>query len=201
MLTVWHLYWDREGRVATAQQAHESWPRIPLKTYQAAIVEPEFLRALELRGLVVDAGDSLSDLQHMAIMKLTDPGDRRTDRAKLRDLGISWPRFQGWMQSPVFAAERRRKTEATFASVADTALIKLQGNVDSGDQRAVEFALEVSGRYNRQTAALADARLIAQIVADAVIKHVPDREQREAILAEIRAGYAGLSTERKAIGQ
>lgn len=199
MLTVWHLYWDREGRVATAKQAYDEWPRISLKTYESAILEPEFLRALELRGIVLETSDSLSDLQHMAIMKLTDPGDRRTDRAKLRDLGISWPRYQGWLQSPVFVGERRRKAEATFASVADTALMKLQGNVDAGDQRAIEFALEVTGRYNRQTAALADARLVAQIVADAVIKHVPDREQREAILAEIRAGYSGISAERKAI--
>ncbi len=200
MLTVWHLYWDREGLVATARQAHESWPKIPLKTYEAAIVEPEFLRALELRGIVLERGDSLSDLQHMAIMKLTDSGDRRTERAKLRDLGISWPRYQGWLKSPVFVAEKRRKAEDTFGDVSDLALIKLRGNVEAGDQRAIEFALEVTGRYNRQTASLHDARIVAQMVADAVIKHVPNREQREAILNEIRAGYAGISAERKAIG-
>ena len=202
MLTVWHLYWDREGRVATPEQAHSSWTRIPLETYRLAALEPEFQRALELRGIELDPTDVLSDIQHMVLMKLTDPGDRRTERAKLRELDVSWPRYQGWLKNPVFVSEKRRRTEETFADVQDVALIKLRGNVEAGDQRAVEFALEVTGRYNRQTLAVQDARTIVQLVADAVIRNVKDSQTREAILGDIRGAIVGFElNNRKAIEQ
>lgn len=191
-ITVFQLYWDREGRVPSAQQAHAAWDRIPLKTYQALVDEPEFRRALELRGIELDPTDSLTDIQVMVLMKLTDPADKRTVRAKLRDLGVSWPRYQGWLKNPVFVREKRRRTEETFGDVQDLALTKLYGNVDSGDQRAIEFALEVTGRYNRQTIAIQDARLVVQTIVEAVITNVPDPKVREAILNHARAAVAGF---------
>jgi hypothetical protein len=192
MLTVWHLFWDREGRVASPFEAHKAWDRIPLKTYELAALEPEFRRALELRGIDFDPSDTLSDIQHMVLMKLTDPSDRRTERAKLRDLDVSWPRYQGWLKNQVFVSEKRRRTEETFGDVQDVALMKLRGNVEAGDQRALEFALEVTGRYNRQTLAVQDARTIVQLVADAVIRNVTDAHTREAILADIRGAIVGF---------
>lgn len=186
--------------MATPREAYNSWDRIPLRTYELLAAEPEFARALALRGIEYQAGGMLSDVQNLAIMKLTDPGDRRTDRAKLRDLGVSWPRYQGWLQNPVFIREKKRMAERTFSDVADVALVKLRGNVESGDPRSIEFALEVTGRYNRNTLALNDARLIVQLVADSVIKNVKDPADREAILDDIRAALMGSEiNNRKAI--
>ena len=200
-VTVYQLYWDREGVVPTPEQAHHSWDRIKLATYQALSLEPEFRRALELRGIDLDPTDSLSDTQMMALMKLTDPSDRRTERAKLRDLGVSWPRYQGWLKNPVFVKEKRRRTEDTFADVQDAALIKLRGNVEAGDQRAIEFALEVTGRYNRQNIAVQDARVVVQTIVEAVIAEVKDPVVRDAILARARASITGFDlNNRKALG-
>lgn len=200
-LTVYQLYWDREGRVPTPEQAYKSWDRIKLKVYQELSLEPEFQRALELRGIELDPTESLSDVQVTALMKLTDPSDRRTERAKLRDLGVSWPRYQGWLKNPIFVKEKRRRTEETFADVADVALIKLRGNVESGDQRAIEFALEVTGRYNRSTIAIQDARVVVQTIVEAVIKNVPDAATRDAILADAKAAVDGFDiNNRRALG-
>jgi len=201
-VTVYQLYWDREGIVPTPAQAHRSWDRIPLRVYQELIDEPEFRRALELRGITLDPTDSLTDVQAMVLMKLTDPSDRRTERAKLRDLGVSWPRYQGWLKNPVFVKEKRRRTEETFADVQDAALIKLRGNVEAGDQRAIEFALEVTGRYNRQQIAVQDARVVVQTIVEAVISEVKDPAIRDAILAKARASITGFDlNNRKALDQ
>lgn len=201
-ITVYQLYWDREGLVPTPEQAHRSWDRIKLATYQELSLEPEFQRALELRGIELEPTESLSDVQVMVLMKLTDPSDRRTERAKLRDLGVSWPRYQGWLKNPVFIKEKRRRTEETFADVQDVALMKLRGNVEAGDQRAVEFALEVTGRYNRQQIAVQDARVVVQTIVEAVIAEVKDAEVRDAILARARASITGFDfNNRKALGQ
>jgi hypothetical protein len=200
-ITVYQLYWDREGIVPTPEQAHRSWNRIPAATYSELSLEPEFQRALELRGIELDPTESLSDIQVMVLMKLTDPADRRTERAKLRDLGVSWPRYQGWLRNPVFVKEKRRRTEETFADVTDVALIKLRGNVEAGDQRAIEFALEVTGRHNRQQLAVQDARLVVQTIVEAVIKNVPDAATRDAILNDARAAVTGFDlNNRKALG-
>lgn len=200
-LTVYQLFFDREGTVPTPEQAHRSWDRIKLAVYQELSLEPEFQRALELRGIELVPADSLLDVQVMALMKLTDPSDRRTERAKLRDLGVSWPRYQSWLKNPVFAKEKRRRTEETFADVADVALIKLRGNVEAGDQRAVEFALEVTGRYNRQQIAVQDARIVVQTIVEAVIAEVKDPVVRDAILARARASITGFDlNNRKALG-
>jgi hypothetical protein len=201
MLTVWTMFWSSEGRVATPLEAHERWPRIPLVTYQKATLELEFQRALELRGIELDPTATLSEIQHLALMKLTDPADRRTERAKLRELGVSWPRYQGWLMNTVFVSEKRKMTERVFGDVQDVALIKLRGNVEAGDQRAIEFALEVTGRYNKNTLAIADARTVVQLVADAVIKNTSgDAATREAILNDIRAAIVGFDmNNRKAL--
>lgn len=199
-LTVYQLYWDREGIVPTPEQAYRSWDRIKLSTYQALSLEPEFQRALELRGIELDPTDSLSDIQVLALMKLTDPSDRRTERAKLRELNVSWPRYQGWLKNPVFIKEKKRRTEETFADTADVALIKLRGNVEAGDQRAIEFALEVTGRYNRQQIAVQDARVVVQTIVEAVIAEVKDPAVRDAILARARASITGFDlNNRKAL--
>lgn len=200
-LTVYQLYWDREGVCPTPEQAHASWDRIKLTSYQELSLEPEFQRALELRGIELDPTKSLSDLQVMVLMKLTDPGDTRTIRAKLRDLGVSWPRYQGWLNNPVFVREKRDRTERTFADVTDLALTKLYKNVDAGDQRAIEFAMEVTGRYNRQQIAVQDARIVVQTIVEAVIKNVPDAKVRDAILSDARAAVEGFDlNNRKALG-
>lgn len=201
VVTVYHLFFQREGRVPTFHEAHASWPRIPERTYEKISLEPEFQYALSLRGIEYDPTDTLSDLQSMALMKLTDPADRRTERAKLRDLGISWPRYQGWLKNAVFVREKKRRTEELFADVSDVALMKLRGNVEAGDQRAIEFALEVTGRYNRQQIAIQDARIVVQTIVEAVIKNVTDPEVRDAILADARAAVAGFDlNNRKALG-
>lgn len=199
-LTVYQLYWDREGRVPTPEQAYRSWDRVKLRDYQELSQEPEFQYALELRGIDLDPTDSLSDVQLMVLMKLTDPGDRRTERAKLRDLGVSWPRYQGWLKNPIFSREKRRRTEETFSNVQDVALMKLHGNVEAGDQRAIEFALEVTGRYNRQQIAVQDARIVVQTIVEAVISEVRDPKVRDAILAKARASITGFDlNNRKAL--
>jgi superfamily I DNA and RNA helicase len=73
--------------------------------------------------------------------------------------------------------------------------------VEAGDQRAIEFALEVTGRYNKNTLAIADARTVVQLVADAVIKNTSgDAATREAILNDIRAAIVGFDmNNRKAL--
>jgi len=201
-LTVYQLYWDREGVVPTPEQAYETWTRIGLKVYQELSLEPEFQRALELRGIELEPTNSLSDLQVLVLMKLTDPGDKRTARAKLRELGVSWPRYQGWLNNPVFVREKRDRTERMFGDVSDLALTKLYGNVDAGDQRAIEFALEVTGRHNRATIAIQDARVVVQTIAEAVIKNVTDPKVRDAILNDARAAVAGFDlNNRKGLGR
>lgn len=191
-LTVYHQFFDQNGRVPAPREAYALWPSIPEKTYAACAAEDEFIRALELRGISADPTEALTDLQHLTIMKLTDPSDRRTERAKLSQLGVSWPRYQGWLKNPAFVKAKNQKVEEMFADVADVALMRLRGNVEAGEQRAVEFALAASGRYNPANLAIEDARQVILLIVEAVMRRVDDPAVRQGILDEVRALSAGF---------
>src|SRR5688572_15833275 len=48
------------GKLPSVTEVHEFWKRIPLKTYSALFVTPEFKQALEYRGIEWEVDNGLS---------------------------------------------------------------------------------------------------------------------------------------------
>lgn len=181
------------GKLPSITEVHDFWPRIPTKTYSAIFVTPEFRQALQYRGIELDVDSGLSIEQSMLLHKLTDYSDSRPLGAKLRELGIPMPRYLAWMNQPLFKQSYHVRTEAHFKDAADLALNKLIQNADSGDQRAIEKILEITGRFNPQQQQIEDVKRVVVSVIEAVIRNVPDAELRKAILDDVQAQVASFT--------
>lgn len=175
------------GKFPSVSDVQKLYPRATVKTISALFVTDEFKQALEYRGVTADVDSGLSMEQQMAILKLTDFTDQRTTNVKLKELGIPLPRYQAWMKHPLFAEMIRQRTEQQLADAPSIALNKLMANMERGDQRAIEKVLEITGRYNPAQQQIEDVRTILVRIVEAIIRNVPDPEQRRAIMNDISA--------------
>lgn len=185
LATVDMLY-RREGVFPSVEEAFKLWPKITKKTYSRIYATSEFRDALSLRGISMDKDAGLSPEQSMALLLLSDPTDRRTTATKLRQLGISMPKYQAWMRQPLFAQSLRSRSEQNLGDSIPTALNRLAGNVEAGDQRAIEKLLEITGRYNPASAELANARQVILTLIEIILKHVQDTDTKRAIMTELK---------------
>jgi hypothetical protein len=179
------ILYRRTGKLPTVHEAYVEWPRIPKKTYGAVFATDEFRDALTLRGITYDDSLGLTEEQMIAIMALTDPTEQRSTKTVLAGMGIPMPKYQAWMRNAQFSREYERRSEENTRLLKNAALQRLNANVDKGDQRAVEFALALTGRYSPNQAAVQDAMAVVNALLEAVQKHV-NPETMSAILKEIK---------------
>jgi hypothetical protein len=164
-LAVVDLAYRRLGRVPTTREAYDTWSEIPLDTYGRLYAHRGFRDALSRRGITVHAGNGLTQEQLGALLVICDPTDR---------------------------GERQRRSKENLQDVIPVALDRLAGNVESGDQRAIEFALAAGGVYSPQTAAQQDAMSVVYAVLEAVERHVEDKSVLRAIIDDVRVKAKGL---------
>lgn len=179
------VFYSRNGYVPTVDEVAKSWDRIPKKTYSKAYATPELSAALAIRGIDLSPNSGISPEQAMAIQILSDPTDHRTLNTKLRQLGVSMPKYQNWMRQPLFAELLSKRSEDNLKDAIPTAMNRLIGKADSGDMRAIEKVLEISGRWNPQQQEINSARTVVLTMVEAVLKHVSSKEEKNAILEEL----------------
>lgn len=179
------VLYRREGVFPKVEEVYKSWPKISKKTYSTLYSTSEFKQALELRGIDMEPNLGLTAEQSMAILKLSDPTDRRMTSTKLKELGISMPKYQAWMRQPLFASTLAQRSEQNLKDAIPVALNRLVGNAEAGDARAIEKVLEISGRYNPQQIELQNARQVILTIIEIVLKHVTDTTARRAIMEEL----------------
>lgn len=177
----------QSGSLPSVKDMHETWPKLSEQTLGQIVATDEFAKALQYRGVDWKAENGLTLEQQLALMKLTDPTDRRSTGAKLKEMGVPYPRYQAWMRQPLFPRLLSNAMENQLKDAVPIAINKLIGNMEAGDQRAIEKTLEISGRYNPAMQSVEDAKLVVQRVIEAVIRRVADPDTRMAILADIQS--------------
>lgn len=191
-VTAVDLEYRRTGQVPSVAEVHDSWPQIPLKTYADLYAHPGFRDALSRRGIRADDNFGLSQEQAGALLVLTDPTDKRSTAAKMKSIGLTYGVYQAWMLDPRFKGEFNRRVNENLSNLAAIAKQKLIGNVEAGDQRAIEYALAMMGVYSPTLAANQDAMRVVYAVLEAVQKHVTDKEALRAILDDVRVVGKGF---------
>lgn len=186
------VLYRREGVFPNVEEVYKSWPSITRKTYSKIFALSEFKQALELRGIDMQPSLGLTEEQSMAILLLSDPTDRRTTATKLKQLGISMPKYQAWMRQPLFSQTLRQRAEQNIGDAIPVALNRLVGNAEAGDQRAIEKLLEVTGRYNPAQVELQNARLVVLRLVEIILARVTDQGMRNDIMNDLTATMQGV---------
>lgn len=190
VLAAFHTAYLRSGHVPSVDDVYAVWPKTTKKNISGLMGTLEFRNALSHRGIQFDPKDGLSMEQHTVLLKLSDPFDRRGLSAKLRDLGVPMARFQAWQKQPLFAELLNQQTKNNYEEALPAIRQRLIGNAEAGDQRAIELVFAMTGEWNPQQQHLDDAKTIILKIVEAIIRHVKDRDVREAILADVSL-YAG----------
>lgn len=196
-VTAFDTAYRTNGKLPTVNEVHKFWSRIPVKTYAALFVTTEFKQALAYRGISWEVDDGLSIEQSMALLSLTDHTDRRSTASKMKDLGVPMSRYQAWLNNPLFMSSYNKRMEDSFQKHVPMALNKLMGNVEAGEQRAIEKYLEIQGRWNPAQMQLEDARKVIEIVVESVISEIKDEELLRRIFQRVQAAKVGYDLTQK----
>lgn len=180
------LVYRRTGAVPSIDQLLEEWGGFSEKAVKAAYAAPELARALEIRGISLSPKAGLSQEQLYALAILQDFTDRRSTKAKLEQVGISLSKYRAWMRDPSFARAMSEQAEQNLGDATQMALNKLVANAESGDQRAIEKILEITGRYNPQQQEIQNARTVVLTMMEVIQSKITDKELLGEILGEVR---------------
>jgi hypothetical protein len=180
------VLYRRNGMIPSVTEVCKDWEGFDHKTVKKAYASPELKKALALRGIELDMKDGLTPEQLYALTILQDPSDRRSTKARLEAVGIPVGRYRAWMRNPLFSAAMNQQAEHNLGDAVQVALNRLVGNVEAGDQRAIEKVLEMTGRWNPQAQEIQNARSVVLTFMEALQKHAPP-EVLQAVLTDVSA--------------
>lgn len=185
-------HWSTHGTIPTIGQVKALYGSGDESRIAALLATQEFEDAITRRGVTWKPELGLSIEQQSALRSLSDWTDKRTTGTKLRELGVSPATQHAWMKNPLYASILSQRAEDNMRNATTVALNSIVSKADSGDLRAAEKVLEITGRFNPNDRAVEDARLVVQRFMEAVVKHVRDPEILKAIVAEAKAASLTL---------
>jgi hypothetical protein len=93
---------------------------------------------------------------------------------KLRAMGVSDARWQGWLKQQAFAARVSEVSEDRLRASVPIALQRIHEGVDRGDQKFIELSLEITGRHDRRKETV-DVNSILMQIFNVLDEEIPDQ--------------------------
>lgn len=160
----------------SAQTFKQAWPHSfsSASLVQAFLDKPLVKQALHNRGLNPNKHSSkeLSQAQAAAVITVANLSDRRSLQTKLKSIGVSLTQWNAWKKQASFRNFLYSQLTDDFESSLDRALSGLLKAVDSGNPRAVELYLEMTGR--QPTEGERNYRLAVSRIIESITRHVKD---------------------------
>jgi len=183
------ILWRENGEFPTVTDLEERWPQIPRRTWARLMLDDAFLDALEKRGIRVPGDAGLTEQQNLALLALATTGDRRSEAAKLKEIGIPWSQYTAWMKDPLFSAARMKLAKNAFEAAKPMLVQRVITEAESGKVDALKLGLEMAGIYSPNEKQARDFERLTMILVESIIKHTTP-EVRDAILSDMRAAGA-----------
>jgi hypothetical protein len=173
------------GKKPSFDDIRKVLPKVPVKTLALLTNTPEFREAMSYRGIDWEENEGLTTEQQMVLLKLSDPFDKRSLTAKLKDMGIPMPKFQNWQKNPLFSEVLEAQSVAMYKDALPAIRSRLVSEAESGKQWAAEMVLAKTGEWNPRQAELENAQQVVLAMVEAIVKHVADPNIRAAIAADV----------------
>lgn len=165
------MLYRQNGVIPSETEVMKHWEGFSRKAVQVAMASTEIQTALSFRGIEWDVKLGLTPLQLSALLILQDPTDGRSTKAKLNEIGVPMAQYRGWMRNPSFAKQMNQQSELNLGDSVQMAINKMIANAESGDQRAIEKILEISGRWNPQQQEVQNLQTVLSIFVEALEKY------------------------------
>lgn len=145
-----------------------------------------FKIAMRERGVAFVDKFGLSAEQSYLISLLTNPTDKRTLSAKLKSAGVPYNRYRAWLKDPFFKNYLNNLSERMLSDHQGDVLTQLTAKATSGDMRAIQFFLEVTGRHDPRRMAEVNIQSVLMQIVEVITKHVRNPETLRAIATEMQ---------------
>lgn len=178
------------GRTPSADEVHSYWPKVSAPGIAEILLAPEFRDALAKRGIELGDTPGLTHVQHLALMAVSDPYDKRSLKQKLEAAGVTTQQYANWQRQPLFVAARRAMASKMWDDGLDDVKTRMFQQAEAGSFQHQEFILETLGEGPKAREAV-NAQAIVQGFVSAISRAtVGHPEIREAILSEMRSEMA-----------
>jgi hypothetical protein len=111
---------------------------------------PKFQQALDERGIPAFNQRGLTAQQLAALTIYVDMTVPRSHAQKLRAAGVTQKQWSGWLRIPAFEAELAFLSEQNLRDAIPIAKQRLAEQIDAGNLKSIEFALELTGVHDRR---------------------------------------------------
>lgn len=112
--------------------------------------DPIFRYSLKFKGLLETAPEGvLTGPQLMIANMLLNIRDKRSDREKCNEVGITTHKLAVWRRDPVFIKYMNDRAERMFKDAGDAAYTNLLKNIQSGNLKAAQLFFEMTGKYQK----------------------------------------------------
>ena len=140
----------------------------------AAYKKDKFVSVLRELGIqeAASASEALSPEQVMCVNSLLNVLDKSSTREKLKVLGISTQKFNGWNSQPAFQNYMKERAEVLFAGAKTDAYLSVVKGVQSSDYNFTKLYLEMSNIYNPKLQVEVNVNMILTRVVEILTKHV-----------------------------
>jgi Ni,Fe-hydrogenase III component G len=196
------VFWNT-GKIPTDDKIVQAL-NLSDKQVKAAWKVDAVRQSLIVRGVNFNTGDEevLTPTQIICANVLLNTLDKSTVRQRLEAVGVTTTAYQGWMQQPAFRTYLKNRAEQVFANTEPNALLGITKAVEAGDLKAIQFYLEMTGRYNPRLQIEVNVDTIINRVVDVVSRYVsPEVMERIAMDLEgiTESGFKpkGLPTSRE----
>lgn len=162
---------------------------VPRGKIARIISEDSFAETLELTGIRWRQKKGLTALQHMVLVSLTDPHDKRPVHKKLADFGVSGVMYKSWLRQPLFAGLVDQFAEQALGDHMAVAHTALMNQVAKENLSAIQFYYELTGRHDPRQKQERDVQTVIAQVIDIIQRNVPLEFQAK--IAEEMAAIQG----------
>ena len=172
-------FWHKFHKFPSVDVVCDKFPSFNLNTN---LKDPTFAQSLENRGIIIDSSvRGLTEDQIAAILCLSDFEDKRSRARKLRDLGLTSTKWNGWLKDKAFRNFLHNQFAFNFEESTHVAQDALVRAMDKGDTNAIKFYMEMTGQYTQQAPQMVNIKLILARVIESIQRHVQDPEILKAI--------------------
>ena len=136
----------------------------------------------------------LSDRQILALHYIVQDTTTPSLAGRLRHAGVTIKEYNQWRKSAAFRAELKKLGQTVLEDSEQDMLTTLAGLAVNGDQKAIEFAFELTGKHNPRAQEAINVALVLQQVLEAIKDEVRDPDTLRRLSSRIALAATSLRT-------
>lgn len=182
-------YFNQVGKLPSIVRLKGEFPKVS---------EAKLKTDLRIAGLKLEAkGYGLSNREYLSPEQLAvansmlNLADRRSNRKKLDDFGISAAVYANWKKDPIYNAYLRQRSESMLGDAVSDVHLALIEAASNGDVSAMKLFYEITGRHTAGSQQDVNVKTMLVTVIESVQKHVQDPALLQAIAADLQSASGG----------